>query len=133
MQTVGGYYSLFGDEQFISPYEVVEYCLENPGVLKEKSGGVIELKQPVLNHDTINNRYSRPINLWAPMSVIFLHRWYHGNLSARDAETLLFDKGQHGSYLVRSSYHTPGDYVLSVRYGQSVVCHIPMYVNFLYP
>ena len=60
MQVVGGYYSLFGDEQFISPYEVVEYCLENPGMLKEKSGGIIELKQPVLNHDTINSRYSKP-------------------------------------------------------------------------
>ena len=63
MQTVGGYYSLFGDEQFISPYEVVEYCLENPGILKEKSGGVIELRQPVLNHDTINNRYTQPIHM----------------------------------------------------------------------
>lgn len=57
MQSVNGYYSLFGEEQFVSPYEVVEYCLDNSGALKEKSGSVIELKQPVTNQDTINNRW----------------------------------------------------------------------------
>ena len=44
MQNVDGYYSLFGEEQYVSPYEVVEYCLDNPGMLKEKSGSIIELK-----------------------------------------------------------------------------------------
>ena len=56
MQNIGGLYSLFGEQQFVSPYEVVEYCLDNPGILKEKSGGIIEIKQPVTTQDAINNR-----------------------------------------------------------------------------
>ena len=56
MQNVDGYYSLFGEEQYVSPYEVVEYCLDNPGMLKEKSGSIIELKQPVTTQDAITNR-----------------------------------------------------------------------------
>lgn len=57
MESNNGYYSLFGGEQFVSPYEVVEHCLDNPGILKEKSGNIIELKQPVTTQDTITNRY----------------------------------------------------------------------------
>jgi hypothetical protein len=44
-----------------------------------------------------------------------VRRWFHGQLSGRDAEALLLGKGQDGSYLVRTSQHKPGDYVLSVR------------------
>ena len=42
-------------------------------------------------------------------------RWYHSNLTGREAETLLLGKGQDGSFLVRSSVHNPGFYVLSAR------------------
>ena len=56
MQNINGHYSLFGEEKFVSPYEVVEYCLDNPGILKEKSGNIIELKQPVTTQDVINCR-----------------------------------------------------------------------------
>jgi len=45
----------------------------------------------------------------------FLSRWYHGNISGREAEILLQDKAANGSYLVRASYHSPGDYVLSAK------------------
>ena len=49
------------------------------------------------------------------VKYIIVHRWYHGNISGREAEILLQDKAQNGSYLVRASYHSPGDYVLSAK------------------
>ena len=55
--------------------------------------------------------------LAAPGLSLDIHsfRWYHGNITGREAETLLLDKGQEGSYLVRASTHSPGNYVLSAR------------------
>ena len=47
--------------------------------------------------------------------MVVPNRWYHGNISGREAEILLQDKAQNGSYLVRASYHSPGDYVLSAK------------------
>ena len=51
------------------------------------------------------------------VSVTSSCRWFHSNLTGREAETLLVAKGQDGSFLVRSSVHNPGFYVLSVRVG----------------
>ena len=45
----------------------------------------------------------------------FFCRWFHGSITGREAEALLLDKGQEGSYLVRASTHSPGNYVLSAR------------------
>ena len=47
-------------------------------------------------------------------------RWYHSNLTGREAETLLLGKGQEASFLVRSSVHNPGFYVLSARVEEKV-------------
>ena len=47
-------------------------------------------------------------------------RWYHSSLTGREAETLLLAKGQDGSYLVRSSVHNPGSFVLSARVDERV-------------
>ncbi|CAB3367774.1 Hypothetical predicted protein [Cloeon dipterum] len=41
--------------------------------------------------------------------------WFHGHLSAKEAEKMITDKGKNGSFLVRESQSKPGDYVLSVR------------------
>ena len=49
-----------------------------------------------------------------------LCRWYHNALTGREAETLLLAKGQAGSYLVRSSVHHPGMFVLSARVEERV-------------
>lgn len=48
------------------------------------------------------------------------YRWYHGNIGGREAEALLLDKGVEGSYLVRASNHSPGDYVLSARVNTEI-------------
>jgi SH2 domain len=53
-------------------------------------------------------------------SVCPLCRWFHGNLSGRDAEKLILERGRNGSFLVRESQSKPGDYVLSVRNDDKV-------------
>ncbi|KAF4528306.1 hypothetical protein B566_EDAN014982 [Ephemera danica] len=46
--------------------------------------------------------------------------WFHGNLSGKEAERVILDKGKNGSFLVRESQSKPGDYVLSVRTDERV-------------
>ena len=43
------------------------------------------------------------------------HRWYHADIGSDGVEALLKRRGQDGSFLVRGSYSTPGDYSLCVR------------------
>ncbi|CAK8690501.1 unnamed protein product [Clavelina lepadiformis] len=47
-------------------------------------------------------------------------RWFHPNINGGDAETLLLDRGIHGSFLARPSKSNPGDFTLSVRRGEEV-------------
>lgn len=102
IQNQGDYYDLYGGEKFATLAELVQYYTENPGQLKERSGTIIELMQPVYCEE------------------VTTERWYHGGINGREAEVLLMSKGQDGSYLVRASAHSPGDYVLSTRVGDEV-------------
>jgi len=104
---------LYGGEKFASLSELIEYYTENRGLLKEKNGMTIELKHSLNSQQVTNDRY---ISSSLTVIVVFvLCRWYHGNISGREAEILLQDKATNGSYLVRASYHSPGDYVLSAK------------------
>ncbi|KRZ05769.1 Tyrosine-protein phosphatase non-receptor type 11 [Trichinella pseudospiralis] len=47
-------------------------------------------------------------------------RWFHGYISGREAEQILMEQGRNGSFLVRESQSTPGDYALSVRQDNQV-------------
>lgn len=49
------------------------------------------------------------------MLVVCCSRWFHGVMSAKEAEHLIMEKGKNGSFLVRESQAHPGEYVLSVR------------------
>ena len=49
MQSTDGCYSMCGEEEFESPFDVIKSCMENPDILREKDGGTIELKQPLVN------------------------------------------------------------------------------------
>ena len=46
---------------------------------------------------------------------ILEHRWYHGDIDPDGVEAILKGRGQHGYFLVTSSYSSPGDYSLCVR------------------
>ncbi|CAG9558167.1 unnamed protein product [Danaus chrysippus] len=47
--------------------------------------------------------------------AFMLKKWFHGVMSAKEAEHLMMEKGRNGSFLVRESQAHPGEYVLSVR------------------
>ena len=47
-------------------------------------------------------------------------RWFHPFISGYMAEELLMKQGQDGSYLVRPSQSTPGDFTLSIRRGVEI-------------
>lgn len=49
-----------------------------------------------------------------------MYRWFHGNLSGKEAEKLILERGKNGSFLVRESQSKPGDFVLSVRTDDKV-------------
>ena len=62
-------------------------------------------------------------------------RWFHPNLLAKEAEDLLLKKGQDGTFLVRPSQSTPGDYTLSARSVETCgypttfcVCRLPVWL-----
>ena len=102
IQNQGDFYDLYGGEKFATLAELILYYTENPGQLKEKSGSVIQLTQP-LNCEEVTTE-----------------RWFHGGINGREAEILLTSKGQDGSYLVRASTHSPGNYVLSARVAEDI-------------
>ena len=104
----GGYYERlhYGKEKFVTLSELVQFHTENPGLLRKTNKTANdELKpQPLLCE-----------------KVDTPERWYHGGLSRSDADLLLTEKGQDGSYLVRTSAHSPGHFVLSIREGVKIL------------
>uniref|UniRef100_A0A6A7G379 protein-tyrosine-phosphatase n=1 Tax=Hirondellea gigas TaxID=1518452 RepID=A0A6A7G379_9CRUS len=105
IQNTGDFYDLYGGEKFATLAELVQFYMENQGQLKEKNGDVIELKFP--------------LNCADPTT----ERWFHGQLSGKDAERMMLEKGRNGSFLVRESQSKPGDYVLTVR-TEDKVTHV---------
>uniref|UniRef100_A0A914RRJ0 SH2 domain-containing protein n=1 Tax=Parascaris equorum TaxID=6256 RepID=A0A914RRJ0_PAREQ len=51
---------------------------------------------------------------WA-VSRPMTERWFHTGISGREAERLLLAEGKHGTYLVRESQSTPGQFAVSVK------------------
>ncbi|XP_069039129.1 tyrosine-protein phosphatase non-receptor type 6 isoform X2 [Lepisosteus oculatus] len=96
IQNTGDYYDLYGGEKFATLSELVEYYTGEHGTLQDKDGTLIELKYPLNCSDPTTER------------------WYHGHLSGSNAEKLLWEKGEPGTFLVRESLSKPGDFVLSV-------------------
>ncbi|XP_043116547.1 tyrosine-protein phosphatase non-receptor type 6 isoform X2 [Puntigrus tetrazona] len=96
IQNTGDYYDLYGGEKFATLAELVEYYTGDHGTLQDKDGTIIELKYPLNCSDPTTER------------------WYHGHLSGPNAEKLLRERDEPGTFLVRESLSKPGDFVLSV-------------------
>ena len=47
-------------------------------------------------------------------------RWFHRNITGKEAELLLLERGADGSFLCRPSHATHGDFTLSVRRANAV-------------
>lgn len=97
IQNNGEYLDLYGGEKFATLSELVQYYMENQCQLREKNGNIIRLKTPLNCDDPTTER------------------WYHGQLTAKEAERMMLENGKNGSFLVRESQRQPGDFVLSVR------------------
>lgn len=97
IQNNGEFLDLYGGEKFATLSELVQYYMDNQGQLREKNGNIIRLKTP--------------LNCADPTT----ERWYHGQLTAKEAERIMLENGKNGSFLVRESQRQPGDFVLSVR------------------
>lgn len=97
IQNNGEYLDLYGGEKFATLSELVQYYMENQSQLREKNGNIIRLKTPLNCDDPTTER------------------WYHGQLTAKEAERMMLENGKNGSFLVRESQRQPGDFVLSVR------------------
>ncbi|KAI1885787.1 hypothetical protein AGOR_G00207390 [Albula goreensis] len=96
IQNTGDYYDLYGGEKFATLSELVEYYTVEHGTLQDKDGTIIELKYPLNCSDPTTER------------------WYHGHLSGSNAEKMLWERDEPGTFLVRESLSKPGDFVLSV-------------------
>ncbi|XP_065885578.1 uncharacterized protein [Dysidea avara] len=97
------YFSLCDTDQFDSPFDIIQHYLDGHGVLRRNRGGAIHLSSPLNNESNIKAR------------------WYHGDIYPEMVKSLLNDKGQDGSFLVRLSYKSPGDYSLCVRVKDEIV------------
>ncbi|XP_012547388.2 tyrosine-protein phosphatase non-receptor type 11 [Bombyx mandarina] len=97
IQNNGEFLDLYGGEKFATLSELVQYYMDNQCQLREKNGNIIRLKTP--------------LNCADPTT----ERWYHGQLTAKEAERMMMENGKNGSFLVRESQRQPGDFVLSVR------------------
>uniref|UniRef100_A0A8C7KQP7 protein-tyrosine-phosphatase n=1 Tax=Oncorhynchus kisutch TaxID=8019 RepID=A0A8C7KQP7_ONCKI len=96
IQNTGDFYDLYGGEKFATLSELVEHYTAENGILQDKDGTIIELKYPFNCSDPTTER------------------WYHGHLSGPNAEKLLWERDEPGTFLVRESLSKPGDFVLSV-------------------
>ncbi|CAB1334491.1 unnamed protein product [Coregonus sp. 'balchen'] len=83
IQNTGDFYDLYGGEKFATLSELVEYYTAENGILQDKDGTIIELKYPLNCSDPTTER------------------WYHGHLSGPNAEKLLWERDEPGTFLVR--------------------------------
>lgn len=67
-----------------------------------------------------NDKGFIPSNYVAPWKSIEAEDWYHGNISRTEAQKILMNAGRAGSYIIRPSENSPGQYSLSVRHGEEV-------------
>ena len=101
----GHFYAIYKCDKFVTLPELVQYYIDNPGLLR----GSVPNNTPILLTQTIQN-FSKS---W--FEEIISERWLHRGIHRQDAEMLLLSKGQHGSYLVRTSTHSPGNFALTIR------------------
>lgn len=100
-------------QDFPSLPELVEHYMENRDQLVTNEGIPLILRYPCTDPS------------YGPTN----QRWYHGNISGKDAEQILNGKQiKPGSFLVRDSRSTPGSFAYSIKYGD-VIKHVKINQN----
>ncbi|CAI5441087.1 unnamed protein product [Caenorhabditis angaria] len=102
-----------GTIQFSSIVELLEFYIENPTKLQEKSGGFVQLRKPVYIPFEIEECAKE-------QRLVQMNRWFHCNITATEAISFL-EREKPGAYLVRFSQHCPGSLVISAKTETSVV------------
>uniref|UniRef100_A0A1A9W0Q5 protein-tyrosine-phosphatase n=1 Tax=Glossina brevipalpis TaxID=37001 RepID=A0A1A9W0Q5_9MUSC len=95
------FFHLCDTEKFATLTELIQFYMKNGG-LKTNNGDLLELGQPLMHIEPINEK------------------WYHANIPVKECEKLLLNRGKTGSFLVRQSQSKSGDYTLSVRINDDV-------------
>ncbi len=124
IQKTGEFLDLYGGEKFATLTELVQYYMENSDQLREKNGDVIPLKGPL----SLSAAELAALTMDSDEAVVaetlgaaVTERWFHGSLSGKEAEHLLRTQARNGSFLVRESQSTPGQYALSVRSDDRII------------
>uniref|UniRef100_UPI00358E8A56 growth factor receptor-bound protein 2 isoform X2 n=1 Tax=Myxine glutinosa TaxID=7769 RepID=UPI00358E8A56 len=91
----------------------------------EKRTVRVQLQYTVLNEDCDQNWYKAELNGkdgFIPKNYIEMkpHVWFRGKISRAKAEELLNRQKFDGAFLVRDSESAPGDFSLSVKFGNDV-------------
>uniref|UniRef100_A0A0N4ZB37 protein-tyrosine-phosphatase n=1 Tax=Parastrongyloides trichosuri TaxID=131310 RepID=A0A0N4ZB37_PARTI len=107
----GEFFSIKDCDVFTSVTELINYCISNPGYLKEHNGDVIILTRPLS---------------WNVRKYDW--NYFHPNITGVDAEKFLKEYGRKGLFLVRQSQSNPTDLALSVMLGEGKVCHLKVVV-----
>lgn len=107
-----GFYDLHGGERFKTMAELIQFYIENPIELSSITKGSVNKICKIL-----------------PYNRVPTERWFHGEITEREAEFLLMMKAPIGGYLVQFSFHSPGNYVLSARTSDTDVFHILIVYN----
>ncbi|CAF0797159.1 unnamed protein product [Rotaria sordida] len=89
-------------ECFSTLYDMIDHYRRNVGELREKNNEIIELTTPIL----------------AQMPT--LEKYYHGAISHPQVMSILNKYEQNGTFLVRDSETTPGDYVICVKTSDNI-------------
>ncbi|CAF0808547.1 unnamed protein product [Rotaria sp. Silwood1] len=89
-------------ECFSTLYDMINHYRRNVGDLRDNNNQIIELTTPIL----------------AKMPTF--EKYYHGSISHPQVMSLLNKYGQNGTFLVRDSETTPGDYVICVKTSDNI-------------
>jgi len=109
-----------GEKQdcFSTLYDMIDHYRRNVGELREKNNEIIELTVPILAQLPTLEKF---VDCFSFTIIIFLfHRYYHGSISHAQVLSLLNKCEKHGSFLVRESETSPGDYVLCIKTADNI-------------
>jgi hypothetical protein len=106
IQNNGDCYSLFDTDSFASLAELINYYTVEKGKLESPDGEITDLLYPLFSTDPSTER------------------WYHGCIDRHRAETLLLEKGERNSFLVRESITEPGNFAFSVKVSNTDITHV---------